>query len=120
MLVKNKSQLISAGKQLQIVTELQKEKYCLACQAIGGGSSLYKKCQKLLRRPHCCQLTKSFALGTTSKCDVTEEELQFHRTYQPTETDSIDMTLMELRSVDIEGIGRTRPFFEQENVYKAS
>ena len=93
---------------MNTLLSLRIEKYCLACQAVGSGSSLYKKCQKLLRRPHCCQLTKSFALGTTSKCSVTEEELEFYKAYQSIQTDSIDMTLTELRSVDIEGRGRNQ------------
>ena len=90
----------------KVQMKLPPEKYCKACTKIGSGHSLFNKCQKLLRKPHCCQSTKSFALGTSTTCELTSEERSFYESYRNADK-AKDSELMfsvdELRFIDIEG-----------------
>jgi len=59
------------------------EKYCRACASMSRSNSMYGKCRNLLRKPHCCQLTKNWALGTSADCQLTESELIYYENYKP-------------------------------------
>ena len=66
---------------------------------------MYGKCRNLLRKPHCCQLTKNWALGTSADCQLTESELIYYENYKPQmNVQSTDeWSNEELKFIEIQG-----------------
>ena len=89
----------------KFVNQPQIEKYCRACASMSRSNSMFGKCRNLLRKPHCCQLTKNWALGTSADCQLTESELVYYNNYEPqvTAQNTNEWSNEELKFIEIEG-----------------
>ena len=67
---------------------------------------MFDKCRNLLRKPHCCQLTKNWALGTSADCQLTETELVYYNNYKPqvTTQSTNEWSKEELKFIEIQGL----------------
>ena len=90
------------------------ERYCRACAAMDRGNAMFNKCRNLLRKPHCCQMTLSGALGmagmtgTSELCRVSESERSYYDIHKEKKVDhddnAFELSLEELKFIDIEGL----------------
>ena len=65
---------------------------------------MFNKCHNLLRKPHCCHVGKSGALGTSGSCQLNESERSYYDSFKQNKVDTaFELTLEELKFIDIEG-----------------